>query len=137
MQQTQDHWPYASMYTRKGDNPENYSWNGGYFIKGAPGYNPYAENYFCCSFQSGSHLPKELNSKRCTLCFARQVWNRDAFLRDVLPANLGSSSALVVTLESILLKKQNPHGVNDDDNPTSAITTTAWRSYVRDRGIIF
>ena len=85
----------------------------------------------------GNHLPKELNSNRCTLCFARQVWNRDALLRDVLPANLGSSSALVVTLESILLKKQNPHDVNDDDNPTSAITTTAWRSYVRDRGIIF
>ena len=47
----------------------------------------------------GNHLPKEMSSDRCTLCFARQVWNRNDLLRNVVPSNLGSCSGLTVTLK--------------------------------------
>ena len=63
MQQTQDHYPYAGMYMQdtSSDAPNDvtaYSFNS-YFMTQAPYYNPYAENYFCCSFQNDVNLPKE------------------------------------------------------------------------------
>ncbi len=51
LQHTQDHWPRKGVFDIKTTPPTFQK-----YIE-APTYNPYAETYFCCSFQNSDELP--------------------------------------------------------------------------------
>ena len=80
----------------------------------------------------GNHFPKEMSSDRCTLCFARQVWNRNDLLRNVVPSNLGSCSGLTVTL-----KETSSTTKSKDEDKNFIANDATWNSYLRDRGLVF
>jgi hypothetical protein len=80
-----------------------------------------------------NRFPKELTSDRCTLRFARHIWNRNDLLSSVVPFNLGSSSSLTVTLLSTTLSSSSSSIHHSQDVKRSK--EGLWLSCLQDRGI--